>query len=523
MAADELKGPDLARDGIDLIQLANGSKILGHADGEEVLLVKENDKLFAVGAYCTHYGGPLAEGLVVGETVRCPWHHACFDLETGEALQAPALDPVACWRVEQRDGRAYVTGRTEPDPLAPRHPNPLQASAALPAAVVIIGAGGAGAAAAEMLRRQGYRGSITMIDEDPAAPCDRPSLSKSYLSGEMSAEASVPLRPENFYSDHDIALVRGTVLSIDTEEKQINLEGGGSHSYDALLLATGAEPRRLDIPGADASHVFTLRSFADSEAISQRAESAKKAVIIGAGFIGLEVAASLRSRGVEVHVISPDAAPLASKMGEDIARFVKDVHEENGVIFHLDQKPASIEEKAVVLENGEWIEADLVVVGIGVEPRTDLAEAAGLKVEHGVAVNEFLEASAPGVYAAGDIAKWPDAISGESIRVEHWVVAQRQGQTAARNILGAKERFRTPPFFWSKHYNYSIRYVGHATEWDILDVTGDVEERKFSVAFRKNGKTLAVASLNEDVKSLEAAVALERQDEAKLHRLVPGK
>jgi len=514
--------PDFAKDGIDTTGLKDGSMTPGCVGDEDVLLVKQDGELFAIGAYCTHYGGPLADGLLVGKTVRCPWHHACFHLKNGEALRAPALNPVACWRVDVRDGRAYVTGRTEPDPLQPQGNTVAPSPAAGPRSVVIIGAGGAGAAAAEMLRRQAYTGIITMIDEDPGAPCDRPSLSKSYLSGEMSAEDCVPLRPGDFYEKHAISLVRAKVASVDTSMKIVHTQQAGDFPFDALLLATGAEPRRLDIPGHDLPHVHTLRSFADSRAISEKAETAKSVVVLGSSFIGLEVAASLRARNVRVHVVSPDVMPLAARLGDDIGRMVKSLHEEHGVLFHLEQTATRIEGDAVTLKNGTRIPADLVVVGIGVEPRLDLARSMGLKLEKGVVVDEYLETSIPSVYAAGDIARWPDALTGENIRVEHWVLAQRHGQAAACNILGAREPFKSAPFFWSKHYDYSIRYIGHAEKWDSTDITGDVGSRQFSVAFRKGGKTLAVASVKQDVKNLEAGVALEERNETELHRLVPA-
>ena len=214
--------------------------------------------------------------------------------------------------------------------------------------------------------------------------------------------------------------------------------------------------------------------------------------MIGASFIGLEVAAALRGLGLEVHVVAPDKTPLAKVLGTDLGNLVQKLHEEKGVVFHLEQKAGRIEEGVVVLENGEQLPADLVVAGIGVRPRLALAEAAGLTIDKGVTVNEYLETSAPGIFAAGDIARWPDPHSGQHIRVEHWVLAQRQGQTAARNMLGQQEKFEAIPFFWSKHYDLSIRYVGHAEKWDQAVVSGDLARQEFSIAYKAGGKTLAV-------------------------------
>jgi NADPH-dependent 2,4-dienoyl-CoA reductase/sulfur reductase-like enzyme len=235
---------------------------------------------------------------------------------------------------------------------------------------------------------------------------------------------------------------------------------------------------------------------------------------MGASFIGLEVAASLRARGLEVHIVAPDERPLIKVLGNELGAMVQEIHEAHGVIFHLRQSAARIEQDVVVLQNGERLAADIVIVGIGVVPRLELAKAAGLAIDRGVSVNEYLETSVPGIYAAGDIARWPDPHTRERIRVEHWVVAQRQGQTAARNILGARRRFDTVPFFWSAHYDLTIGYTGHAEQWDRLDVDGSVADHECSVAFRKGGKTLAVASVGRDLENLQAEVAMEADNEA---------
>lgn len=518
-----LEGPDLIVDGITLAELADGAMTLGHAHGEPVLLVQRGNDSFAVSAKCTHYGGPLVKGLVVGDTVRCPWHHACFSLRTGEAERAPALDPLAVWTVEQRNDRLYVAGKRDRDPLAPTQSDRAPAARAYgrsaPSSVVIAGAGAAGSAAAEMLRRDGYAGSITMIDGDGDAPYDRTMLSKDYLAGKTEKKG-VPLRPAGFYEEHGIEVVRSNVTSVDVNARKVHLVDGSSHEFGALLIATGAEPRTLDVPGHDRANVRVLRSLADSDAIIALAAHGRRAVVIGAGFIGLEVAAALRARGLEVHVVARGAEPLGNVLGTEIGAMIQTLHEEHGVVFHLEQAVASIDRDTVVLTNGERLPADLAVVGIGVVPRLDLAKAAGLTLDRGVVVNELLETSVPGIYAAGDIARWPDPHTGERICVEHWVVAQRQGQTAARNILGARERFEAPPFFWSKHYDLSIRYSGHAGRWDRLDVVGDVARRDCSVAYFKGEKILAVASVKRDLENLQAELAMEEDNQSALRHIV---
>ena len=506
----ELSGPDLGA-GIDASQLAPGDKVLGHANGEAVLLARVGDEYLAIGATCTHYGGPLAEGVIVDDTVRCPWHHACFSLRTGEALRAPALSPVACWTVERRGSTVAVTKKQERDPLAPTFPVSVPRDTA-PRGIAIVGAGAAGAAAAEMLRRCGFSGVITVIDDDSGSPYDRPNLSKDYLAGN-APEEWIPLRPAEFYADHRIELVRGRVAKLDLDAKRLEIDGHAPVPYDVLLLAPGAEPVRLDTPGADLRHVHYLRSLSDSRSIIAATKGKQRAVVIGSSFIGLEVAASLRARDVDVHVVAPEQVPLERVLGQYLGSFIRSLHEEKGVTFHLGHTAQRIERDAVILDDGTRLAADLVVIGVGVRPRLALAEQAGLTIDRGVMVNEYLETSRAGVYAAGDIARWPDPHSGERIRVEHWVVAQRQGQTAARNMLGARERFDYVPFFWSAHYDVSINYVGHAQRWDEVQVDGEASHRDVAVRFSRDGRLLALATLFRDDESLRGEIAMERRDE----------
>ena len=505
MAQDENKaqGPDLT-EGVALTDFVDG-KLLGHVGDEEVLLVQSGDEIFAVGAHCTHYHGPLAEGLIAGDSVRCPWHHACFDLRTGEAVRAPALSPLACWKVDRRDGRIVVKDKRE----QPK-PRGAQAKADAPGKIIIIGGGAAGFAAAEMLRRRDYRGSIVMLSDDDAPPVDRPNLSKDYLAG-SAPEDWVPLRPDDFYAESNIDLrLKTKVAGIHPRERQVALTGGERLAYDRLLLATGAEPVRLPIPGADQAHVHTLRSLADCRAIIGAAKGARRALVIGASFIGLEVAASLRTRGVDVHVAAPEVRPMERVFGPGLGDFVRALHEEHGVVFHLQDTVTAIEGKRAALKSGGALDADLVVVGVGVRPRLTLAEQAGLAIDRGLTVNEYLQTSAPDIYAAGDIARWPDPHSGERIRVEHWVVAERQGQAAAANMLGHKERFDAVPFFWSQHYDVPINYIGHAERWDTITVEGDVKAKDCLLRYRRDGRVLAVASIYRDLDNLKAELAMEQ-------------
>ena len=501
--------PDL-KNGVALSELPDGAMVLGQVDAEEVLLLRRGDELFAIAAYCTHYHGPLAEGLLVGDTVRCPWHHACFSIRTGEALRAPALDPVACWRVERVGDRAFVREklpqpgtRSVPTSIAPRE---------LPRAVVIVGGGAAGLAAADMLRREGYGGAVTMVSADDSPPCDRPNLSKDFLAG-TAPEEWMPLRPPEFYKERGIELLLNTrAIRLDVRGKRLQLDNGRSLDFGAALIATGADPVRLEIPGASPSQVHYLRTFADSRAIAARAATAQRVVIVGTSFIGLEVAASLRTRGIEVHVVGHDGVPLERVLGPEVGRFVQMLHETQGVVFHLRNSIARIDGRKVTLNGATTLDADFVVLGVGVRPSIALAEQAGLATNKGVTVNEYLETSAAGVFAAGDIARWPDPHSGERIRIEHWVVAERQGQVAARNILGRRECFDAVPFFWSHHYDLAINYVGHAEHWDAIEIDGALAARDCTVSYKRGARTLAVATISRDLQSLQAELAMESAD-----------
>jgi len=290
------------------------------------------------------------------------------------------------------------------------------------------------------------------------------------------------------------------------------LSDGRALRYGALLLATGAMPVRLSIPGHDLPHVCYLRTLADSRRIIDKAKSAKRAVVIGASFIGLEVAWSLRERKLEVAVVGKESLPLEKALGRELGGLARETHEANGVQFHLGRTPAAIQDRYVQLDDGTKLDCDLVVVGIGVRPNVAVAEQAGIATDNGVLVDEFLETNVPGIFAAGDIARWPDPRAGR-IRVEHWVVAQRHGQTAARNILGVREPFTLPPFFWSNHFDLHIHYVGHGSGKDQSIVSGNLKEKDASVVFRSGDKLAAVASVGRDLENLKAEVALERGEE----------
>ncbi|HLV26164.1 MAG TPA: FAD-dependent oxidoreductase [Gemmatimonadales bacterium] len=507
--------PDLTL-GTPSSELREGQTLLGHADGEQVLLARCGDGLlYAVGARCTHYGGPLEEGLVVGDTVRCPWHHAAFNLKTGRNLRPPALNHLPRWSVEERDGVARVTSREAAPSSAEAAPSgtlgrePARALPHEPASVVIVGGGAAGAVAALTLRREGYTGPVTILDEGHSPPCDRPNLSKDYLAGN-APEEWIPLFPDSWYEENDIDLQLGAhVRALDTQQRRLTLEDGTDVPFGSLLIATGAHPITLPLENSD--RIMYLRTLADSRAIIKAAEGARAVAVIGASFIGLEVAASLRARGLKVTVIAPEERPLERILGPELGDFVRELHESKGVEFRLRQTVTGLDDTHVTLEGGDRLEADLVVAGIGVQPNIRAARDAGLRTDRGVMVNEFLETDVKDIFAAGDVARWPSPVSGEPVRIEHWVVAQRQAVTAARNILGFREPFTAVPFFWSQHYDVTIAYVGHASRWDRHEVKGSIQDHDCEVRYWSGSKLLALASIFRDRTSLEVEVEMERR------------
>jgi NADPH-dependent 2,4-dienoyl-CoA reductase/sulfur reductase-like enzyme/nitrite reductase/ring-hydroxylating ferredoxin subunit len=493
-------GPDFSQ-GVFASTIPDDGVFAGHVNGEAIIVARTSDGLVALGGACSHYSGPLHEGLRVGDTISCPWHHACFDLHTGRALKAPALSPVARWKVEEEGGKVFIR-EALPDEAPPART--LMADKHF----VIVGGGAAGFAAAQRLREHGFAGELTMISSDADAPYDRPNVSKDYLAG-TAEPAWMPLKDDAFYNALKISVKLGTVVrSIDAASRSLALESGGSVSYDKLLLATGAEPIRPLAPGFDQPHVHTLRSMKDAERVIADVSADDVVAVIGSSFIGLEAAASLRHRGAKVHVIGPELIPLRSKFGPSIGTMIKALHEANGVVFHLGRRAEGYADGAVQLDDGTSVRATRVVLGIGVKPRLSLAETAGVRIDRGVVVDTSMRSSDPNIFAAGDIARYPGA-HGELARVEHWVLAERHGQVAAASMLDIHDPFEEPPFFWSVHYDTTIRYVGHAEDWDAIREEGSVADKDAEVRYEKDGRVIAVATINRDMDSLKAAQLLK--------------
>jgi NADPH-dependent 2,4-dienoyl-CoA reductase/sulfur reductase-like enzyme/nitrite reductase/ring-hydroxylating ferredoxin subunit len=484
------------------------------AEGTRVLLACVGERLHAVSATCPHYGAPLAEGVLSGTRIVCPWHHACFNVTNGDVEEPPALDALVSYDVRVEGERVFVSIPVESqDQRAPLLVKPE--FDADPRRFIIIGAGAAGYSAAQTLREEGFRGRILMITRENRDPYDRPNLSKDYLQGHAEAEW-MPLRPAEFFTEQGIEIVREReVLRVDADARTISLDDGQTLGYDALLVATGGSPVRLNIPGSDLKNIFVLRSFADADSIIETAQRSQRAVVVGASFIGMEAAYSLAERGLEVTVVAPSGEPFERTLGAEIGALFRRLHESHNVRFKLGsivyRFEGSTHVQAVVLESGERIETDMVVAGVGVHPATGFLNGVRLDDNGGVLVDARLRA-AEDLYAAGDIACYPDHRTGERVRIEHWRTAQQQGRTAAHNMLGRDIPFDGVPFFWTRQFDAGLLYVGHASAWDEIIYQGEVASCDFLAFYAKDDRVLAVAGMNRerDMAAVEELFRLDR-------------
>ena len=478
-----------------------------------VLLTRTKGKFHAIGNVCTHYGGYLHEGCRSGTGVYCPWHQSRFNVISGDLEEPPALDAVPRFevRVEGDDVIVSVPEGVQDRrvPAMVKH-NP----AADRRTFVILGAGGAGNMAAQTLRQDGFEGRIIMLTAENSLPYDRPNLSKAYLYGDAPVD-SLPWRSEQFYRDHDIEIRFGhRVTLVDPAAKIIEFATGARMSYDTLLLATGGVARPLEVPGGNLENVFTLRIIEDATRIIAAAGHASRAVVVGASFIGMEAAYSLAKRGLKVTVAAPGAVPFQKQLGPEIGRVLQQVHEGHGVSFRMGARVTRLagdrQVKAVVLDSGEELPADLVVAGIGVKPATDFLKGVPLNPDGSVPVDQRLRV-AEGLYAAGDIARFPDWRTGEAIRIEHWRLAQQHGRVAAHNMASKPVEFRGVPFFWSELFEAMPQYVGYVTDWDEIMVHGDLAARNFVAFYVKKNRVLAACGL-EHTAQMAAIAELMRLD-----------
>ncbi len=476
---------------------------------EEVYMVRAGGKIRALAHLCPHYECKLEEGLLLGEVIVCRCHGARFNAATGAVLSPPAITPLATYPVRVEDGAVFVGARVKP-PLPKVEIKEKRL-------FLIVGGGAAGNMAAETLRREGFSGRIVMITPEADLPYDRPNLSKEFIAGTAKPEW-LPLRDRDFYANQQIEIVTGRrVISLSARQKSVTLDDGSAMVYDKVLLATGAAPRVLSVPGAKSEVCFSLRSLADARQIDKAASGAKSAALIGGGFITMELAGSLRERGLSVTVIAPEALPLARVLGDALALHLKGLHQEKGVVFHMGKTVTRIstEKKGAVLtlSDGSKVTADFVVAGIGVQPAVDYLAGTDLVQSGGVPVNGQLRTRYPDIFAAGDIALVPSPAGfsrsrggNGGYRFEHWVAAERMGMHAARAMLGSEEPFMEVPFFWTRQAGVSVKYVGFGGEWEQVLYRGDAAGAKFAVGFFRGGVLMAAAGIGmpNDIAAIEA-------------------
>ena len=492
-------------------ELKDGEMKRVSIDGTDVLLSRINGNFYAVGASCTHYGAPLDLGILNGERIVCPWHHACFNAKTGDLLEPPARDALPQYgiRIDGDDVIVKLPEKVEDKRIPKMVKYDPQSDGRI---FIIIGAGAAGNAAAQALREEGFKGHIIMITYENRVPYDRPNLSKEYLQGKAEDEW-MPLRSEEFYNEYGIeSMLRKEVTHVDTSSKTVSFDSGETLKYDKLLIATGGKPRTLNVPGAELKNILTLRSYDDSDEIIKASENASRVAVVGASFIGMETAFSLTERKLQVTVIAPESVPFERVFGKEIGKLFQKQQEDNGATFKLGVAVTKFEGdgkvEAVVLENGERVEADLVVVGIGVKPATDFLKGIDLESDGSIKVNQYF-CAAQDVYAAGDIARFPDWRTGEYIRIEHWRTAEQQGRIAAHNMVGKETPYNSVPFFWTAQAGLNFRYVGHVKDWDNLIIEGDVSSKEFIAFYVKNNQILAAAGNKRD-KEMAAVEELMR-------------
>jgi len=466
-----------------------------------VLLARVDGQYYALGSVCPHYGGPLPEGTLHDGRITCPWHQATFAVQTGDLLDPPALDGLPKFEI-RREAEEYLI--IVPDAPPERRTMPMCGCNQLKdhRTFAVIGAGAAAATAVETLRQEGFEGRILMIGSEDRVPYDRPNCSKDYLSGKFkSADKWLPLRPTAFYEKYDIERLSARVVEMDVPSRRIVLDEGTTLTPDAVLIATGAVPRRLKVPGADLPGVFTLRSWDDCNAIIDALKDSKQAVVIGDGFIGMEAASSLAHRGLAVTVVAHGLVPFARAFGEAVGGMIREIHEENGTVFRFGRSVASItgsgRAQQVHLDDGSVLDADLVLVGIGSDLATAFIKGVHLSDDGSIDVDEHLAVS-DGVYAAGDIARYPDPATGERIRIEHWRLAEQHGRAAARSMAAKPQLFKGVPFFWTEHFGFSLSYAGHAGEWDEFIVDGNIAKRDFVAFYANKGRVFAAATTHSE-------------------------
>ncbi len=456
----------------------------------KVLFVRDGYGVRAFQANCPHYGAPLAKGLICGTTLYCPWHKAAFDIGDGSLLEPPALEPLERYPVRIEGSQAVATL----EPMAAPVPDDLMADKTF----VIVGTGAAAVAAVKTLRSEGFSGKIVMIGREDGQPYDRPKLSKTFLAKKTPRDA-MRLETE-FFRSHGVEAIDGPATKVEPAERSVTLGDGRTITGDALLIATGSRAKIPAFPGKDLDRVFSLRSLADAEAISEAADGAKRVIVIGNGFIGLEAAAFLTKRGLEATVVAPEALPLAARFGDDVARAIKSYHEGCGIRFVTGEIAAIAGEThatGVRLKDGRALDADIVLIGAGAAPETAIVAGIEPLESGGLEVDAYLKI-APNVWAAGDIAAFREHRSGALARIEHWRLAEQHGIHAALAMLGAEEPFVAAPFFWSNQGDKRLDYVGYAPDYEATVTRGDVAALDFITYYLRGGKAVAACAIGQN-------------------------
>ncbi len=471
-----------------LSDLKKGKPYQVNIGGENIMLVRHNDEIFAWSNQCPHYGAPLNKGYIDHHHVTCPWHNARFELQSGRMVTPPALDDLPGYEVKVENQAIYIGRKNEAD-------MPQVKELTDSRSFLIIGGGAAGNTAAETLRREGFGGKITIVTADYDRPYDRPTLSKSFLAGKAGPDA-LPLRPEDFYVRMKIDLITGRrVTKLYTDEKIASTDNGDTYRYDKCLLATGGMPNMLDIPGADKKNIFTLRSFEDARKIDRAVEDAHHVLLVGAGFIGLESASSLRERGLSVTIVAPEETLMKKLLGQDVGKAIQKFHEKNHVTFHLGQTVSEFKGsdgvRQAVLTDDKKVDADIVIMGVGIKPAVDYLDNTDLVQDGAVPVNSRLQTNDESVFAAGDIAVVPNPHDNSAQRVEHWVAAESQGRFAAKSMLGEKGDYEQIPFFWTRQFGQAFKYIGYSRDFDNIVYRGNVKGEIFLAGYFKGEKFTA--------------------------------
>jgi 3-phenylpropionate/trans-cinnamate dioxygenase ferredoxin reductase subunit len=467
--------------------LAPGHGGIVNVGGRQLAVYRDEEgRTYELSPRCTHMGCTV-DWNDPAQTWDCPCHGSRFAFD-GAVVHGPATEPLA--RVGgEVDGKADEAAAVAPAPSQPRRQR-----------FVIVGASLAGATAAVTLREEGFDGEVVLIGAEPSFPYERPPLSKSFLRGESRVEDAL-VRPAGFYEEQEVETRFGaTVTGVDPGEKRVALAGGEPVSFDRLLVATGSRNRRFPIPGIGLEGVMDLRTLTDAARIRAELQPGRRVVLAGMGFIGSEVAASLRQKGLEVHVVAGGKAPLDRVLGEEVGRVLEGIHRDHGVTMTFDDQVTAFEGdgrvSAVTTAKGERFGCDLVVLGLGVEPVTGFLEGSGIDVDDGVPVDDRCRASVPDVFAAGDVANHEHPVFGRRVRVEHWDNARRQGRTAALNMLGRDTVYDEIHWFWSDQYEHQVQYAGYHREWDELVIRGSLEDRSFAAFYLVGGRVRAVVSLD---------------------------